>query len=363
MSATLDGVLAPDPALPTRDELLLPAAPGVEVVRIKYRVGESLRVLYRCHEQLHTVRATADGRLRWWRFPDDRRLRCIADVIEPTAAMRQLVGGRSWARSEVAEYAPERSLTARLIAGDGTTSGYLKLYAPGSVDVGALARRYAHVAARATAPAPLGWRDDVLVLTAMPGRHSPGDPATAARLGAAIARLHELAPPAGTPPFERLRARRLNGAVAAIGAARPDVVGTLRELHRRLDARRPGGPPVLLHGDCHPKNLLVDGADVALIDLDQAGTGPAAADIGSYLARLRLATVVGRHTRDEEAAMATAFLAGYDAVRPQPDEHALRWHTAAALLAEQSLRGVNRVRRDVLVQLPAVLRAAVEVAP
>jgi Ser/Thr protein kinase RdoA (MazF antagonist) len=150
--------------------------------------------------------------------------------------------------------------------------------------------------------------------------------------------------------------------VAAIGAARPDVADELHELRRRLAARRPGGLTVLLHGDCHPKNLLVDDADVALIDLDQAGLGPAAADIGSYLARLRLATVVGRQSPEEEATMATAFLAGYDAVRPQPTEDALRWHLAAALLAEQSLRGVNRVRSDVLVHLPGVLAAAAEVA-
>jgi aminoglycoside phosphotransferase len=310
---------------------------------------------------LKTVRATADGRCRSWRFPDDRRLVGIADVIAATGAGRELIGGRSWVRSELAEYAPERSLTARLVAADGTASGYLKLYAPGSRDVGALVRRYAHVASHVAAPAPIGWRDDALVLTAMPGRPSPADPATAALLGAAIARLHELAPPAGTPRFGRLVDGRLDGAAAAIATARPDVGDVVRRLRDRLSAHRPAGPGVLLHGDCHPKNLLVDGRHVALIDLDQAGIGPAAADVGSYLARLRLATVLGRHDPADEVAMATAFLAGYHAVRPQPGEHALRWHTAAALLAEQSLRAVNRVRTDVLASLPAVLAAAVEV--
>jgi aminoglycoside phosphotransferase (APT) family kinase protein len=285
----------------------------------------------------------------------------IADVMAPSASMRELVGGRSWVRTEVAEYAPERSLTARLVAADGSSSAYLKLYAPRSVDVELLGRRYEHVAAHLAAPTPIARRHDVLVLTAVAGRPSPADPATAARLGAAIARLHEVAPPVGTPPFARLGRRRLDGAVAAVVTARPDVAAALHELRRRLDVRHTAGSAVLLHGDCHPKNLLVDGAAVALIDLDQAGIGPAAADIGSYLARLRLATVVGRQTREEEVAMATAFLAGYDAVRPQPGEDALRWHTAAALLAEQSLRGVNRVRTDVLVHLPAVLAAALEV--
>jgi hypothetical protein len=362
VNADVAQLLAPDPALPMRDELLAPDRPDVVVARVKYRVGESLRVLYRGGDGMTTVRATADGRCRWWRFPDDRRLVGIGDVMAPTAAMRDLVGAGSWARTEVAEYAPERSMTARLVAADGTTSAYLKLYAPGSVDVGMLAARYEHVGASIAAPIPIARRDHVLVLTPMPGRHSPADPATAARLGTAIARLHEVTPPGGTPPFERLGRRRLDGAVDAIAAARPDVADALHELRRRLGAWRPRDPAVLLHGDCHPKNLLV-GTEVALIDLDQAGLGPAAADIGSYLARLRLATVVGRQTPAAEAAMATVFLAGYDAVRPQPSEGSLRWHIAAALLAEQSLRGVNRVRTDVLVHLPAVLAAALEVAP
>jgi aminoglycoside phosphotransferase len=363
VSTGVAALLAPDPALPTRDELLAPADPDVEVARVKYRVGESLRVLYRRGDELVSVRATADGRCRWWRFPDDRRLVGIADVMAPSAALRELVGRRSWARTEVAEYAPERSLTARLVAGDGTTSGYLKRYAPGSVDVAALAARYQHVGAHIAAPVPIAWRADVLVLTAMAGRHSPAVASTAARLGAAIARLHELVPPAGTPTFQRLGGRRLDGAVAVIAAARPDVAGVLHDLRRRLAAWRSGGPGVLLHGDCHPKNLLVDGDAVALIDLDQAGVGEAAADIGSYLARLRLATALGRQTPEEAAAMATAFVAGYDAVRPQPSADELRWHVAAALLAEHSLRAVNRVRTDVLAQLPAVLAAAIEVAP
>src|ERR1044072_1869739 len=82
------GLLAPDPALPMRDELLAPDSPDVEVVRCKYRVGESLRVLYRRQDQLLTVRATADGRCRWWRFPDDRRLDRIGEVTAPSAVMR-----------------------------------------------------------------------------------------------------------------------------------------------------------------------------------------------------------------------------------------------------------------------------------
>jgi len=82
---------------------------------------------------------------------------------------------------------------------------------------------------------------------------------------------------------------------------------------------------------------------VALIDLDQAGIGPAAADVGSLLARLVSTRVVdGTDTGD----LSAAFLDGYAEVRPIPEAQALVWHTSAAMLAEVAMRAVNRVRPE-----------------
>jgi aminoglycoside phosphotransferase len=361
-------LLAPDPALPQRDELLCPASPDVEVVRCKYRVGESLRVLYRVDgDRLVTVRVRAGGRPQWWVFPDDRRLTGVADVMAPSAVLRALPGGRSWVASEVAEYAPERSLTARALDGDGRATAYVKLYAPGSRDVAALARRYRHASVNADAPAPLGWRGDVLVLDVAPGRRWADVPqaeavAVVGRLGAAIARLHGATPPAGTPSFGRLGTARLDGAVAAVSAARPDVAGALGAVRSRLAGRRiDDRAAVLLHGDCHPKNALDDGHRLTLIDLDQAGTGPAAADLGSFLARLRVGVITGQHTAADERSLAAAFLVGYASRRPVPSCGDLASHTAAAVLAEQAVRAVNRVRPAVLSRLAEVVDAAGEV--
>jgi Ser/Thr protein kinase RdoA (MazF antagonist) len=362
-------LLAPDPALPKRDELLAPAAPDVEVLRCKYRVGESLRVLYRSGGRLATVRLRPGGLTRWWAFPDDRRLTGIASVMAPTDVQRGLAGGRPWAGSEVAEYAPERSLTVRALDAAGRPCAYVKLYAPGSQNVAALARRYGAVAAALDAPAPLGRSEDALALDVAPGRRWADVPdldasPVVARLGAAIARLHDVAAPAGTPPFGRLGPDRLSAAVAAIGAARPDVAAPLAAAHRLLEAARPAvTDPVLLHGDCHPKNALDDGHRLWLVDLDQAGTGPAAADVGSFLARLRVATLIGRQPAAVERSLADAFLAGYADHRRLPSCAALAWHTAAALVAEQAVRAVNRVRPAVLARLADVLAAASEVAP
>jgi aminoglycoside phosphotransferase len=359
-------LLAPDPALAARDELLVPRD-GAEVVRCKYRVGESLRVLYRVGDDLRTVRLAAGGRQRWWTFPDDRRLRGVAELMTAAPSVRRLLAGRSWVASEIAEYAPERSLTVRAVGADGAPSGYVKLYAPGTRDVAGLAARYAAVAAVVDAPAPLAWGAEVLALAALPGLRWADVSSTRAatvveHLGAAIAALHDVPPPPGTPRFTRLDSSRLDAAASAIAAARPDVAPALRALRRRLAVTRPAGGAVLLHGDCHPKNALVDGDRLGLIDLDQAGTGPAAADLGSFLARLRVATIVGQRTPGAEAELVAAFLAGYDGVRPRPSPRSLRWHTAAALIGEQAVRAVNRVRPDVLTSLPTVVAAAVEEA-
>lgn len=382
-------LLAADPALPERDALLDPARVaarlGVErcrLVRAKYRIGESLRVVYRipgCSEAgagaLVSARAVPGpgGGARWWTFPDDRRLRGVEELLRPPAAVAALAraGGR-WVASEVAEYAPERSLTLRAVDAGGGTVAYAKTYAPGTVDVAALARRYDAVAAGLAAtglpvrsPRALGRSGPrhLLVLEAMPGERwadvEGGAPAPVLhRLGQAVAAVHTLPPPAGLRSFGRLAVPRVVHSGELVAAARPDVAGPLAAVTTALAGAVPAGGAVLLHGDCHPKNALVGTDGLALVDLDQAGTGPAAADAGSLLARLRLAVVLGDEDAATVARLAGAFLDGYESVRPLPPEPALRWHTSAALVAEQAMRAVNRVRPRVLARLDAVVDAA-----
>jgi aminoglycoside phosphotransferase (APT) family kinase protein len=361
--------LAPDPVLPGRDDLLDPAT----LVRAKYRIGESLRVVHRVDGGLVSTRLFPGRRVERWAFPDDRRLRGLADVLRPPADVAGLAGGR-WVRSEVAEYAPERSLTVRCADAAGATVAYAKAYAPGTVDVAALAARYAAVAdgLRGTglpvaSPRPLGWSAErhLLVLEAMPGERWGDLPAERLRpalglLGRAVAAVHGLDVP-GLRPFGRLAVPRVTRSAALVAAARPDLAGPLAEVAAALaGGPPPGDPAVALHGDCHPKNALVGGGRLALVDLDQAGCGPAAADVGSLLARLRLAALLGDADPGDQARLAAAFLDGYAAVRTPPPPGSLAWHTAAALVAEQAVRAVNRVRRHVLPVLDRVVAAAAD---
>ena len=178
------------------------------------------------------------------------------------------------------------------------------------------------------------------------------------RFGTALAALHSLPVPAGLPRFTRLDAARQAPAAELIGRARPDVAAAADRLAADLVAAAPAaGDDVVLHGDVHLKNGLAQGRRVALIDLDQAGLGPAAADLGSALAGLRYHHLVG----DEVARggrVQRALLDGYADARDLPAAATLRWHIAAALLSERALRAVNRIRPDGLALLGAVLSDA-----
>jgi Ser/Thr protein kinase RdoA (MazF antagonist) len=177
--------------------------------------------------------------------------------------------------------------------------------------------------------------------------------------GAALATLHALPVPPGLRRFVRLAPRVQGRAAEIIAVARPDVAISAARLAGELAGRPPApdGPPVCLHGDVHLKNGLLQSGRVALIDLDQAGSGPAAADLGSAIAGLRYQAILDADGGRADT-LEHALLDGYAARRALPDDAALRWHVAAALLSERALRAVNRIRPDGLVHLATVLAEA-----
>jgi aminoglycoside phosphotransferase len=422
--------LASDPALPARDELLDPMlvadllsaslgstssgagrldVSGAELIRVKYRIGESLRVLYSVNvagsSQLVTGRMFAGGQsaavhlkaartplpsggLRataldvdrdtvWWSFPNDRRLVGLDAVLSPArlpSGLRDGVG--DWSTSAVVQYAPERSVTLKALDPAGQILAFVKCYAPNTQDVAGLAARYDFFAARLRtadhslrSPRALAHSVDrgLLLLEPMPGQSWPDCDRSSAvdalrSLGHAIAVVH--ATPLGGWIATGVRLGRLDLAHVVragelISEALPDVAAAAGKLTHRLAADPPEPQvPVLLHGDCHPGNVLVASHLVSLIDIDQAETGPAAADIGSLLARLAYGAVLGETDLPTAALMANAFLEGYAQVRALPDDRTLDWYAAAALLTERSLRAVNRIRPEALEKLPELIGAA-----
>lgn len=407
-------LLAPDPAVPMRDALLdaprmaallgrrLTGTPATgERVNAKYRVGESLRVVYRLETSAGTrtvagrtfpgrsakaFRRAADAAIPldgmppvlhlpeldavFWTFPNDRRLQRLG-LLAGGPALDRLIGGTD-VRTRLVAYAPERAATAECLGAGSGVLAYLKLHwdAAERERAGAEAAFAAigdsHPRLRVPRVLAASAADGALVLEPLPGRRLDGltqdelGPALRA-LGAALATLHHEAPlPAR--PFDRIDGSRLAEAVAVIGRARPGCRAAAERLHARLLERSPDGQAqvVHLHGDANLRNALYDGRRIALVDLEDAAAGPAAADLGFVLAGQLAAHVQGDTTAATRAALGRALLDGYAEVAPPPAKPCLRWHTAATTLARIAVPAVGRVRPAALASLEPLLHVAAE---
>ena len=123
-----------------------------------------------------------------------------------------------------------------------------------------------------------------------------------------------------------------------IARARPDAEAAAERLLARLVALAEDRPAVTLHGDANLRNalLLADG-EVALLDLEHLSQ-PAPPRPTSARSSPACSP---RGARREAAA---ALLRGYGEVARTPDRAALRWHTAASVLARVALPAVSRFR-------------------
>lgn len=369
-------------------------------LRAKYRVGDSLRVLYRIRtgNRYHTVaaRAFVEGRSKqayeravlgavsgdflrpvahdagletvFWTFPNDRRIGGLRALTSIPAELSQLFAP-AWTRSRVVAYAPEKCATAQCLDDRSRVLAYAKVYAREDgqriFDIyNALRQTQTSETRGIRLPRAFAYReaDHMLLLEAVEGRRIAdlhGDELLHGyrRLGLALAALHDLPLPDGLPTFKRLDLQRIRRATRIVGQARPDVQREAHDLANELSLRwEPSGmAPVCLHGDVHPKNGIMRGDRLTLIDLDQAAAGNAAADLGSLLAGLAYNHRAGLLSRQVARELGDAFLNGYASLRQLPEHTALQWHTAAALLAERALRAINRIRPEGLRCLPELL--------
>ncbi len=284
---------ASDPALPQRDLLLDPDSVAEQLGRIshhdasidscslrrvKYRIGESLRVVYdvvadgrrfvmsartfdNSAEVFRAAESNADRVLGlpgvahdprtstvWWTLPNDRKLRNLGTLLDPPVRVRRS-SGVAWDQSELVEYAPEKSATVRLVDAHGQVSGFAKAYLDrDALDV---ANQYNRIAASIAlldgirTPRALGWArpDRIIVLEPMRGRAwtqmpSEVQPMAMHQLGTALANIHGLPTDFGRGPFQRYRPARVLNSADLVSVARPDVA---RALHSVRDQPPIGG--------------------------------------------------------------------------------------------------------------------------
>ena len=402
-------LLAADSGVPQRDVLLNVAAMQRHLSplfsgniglphakRIKYRPGESLRVVYSVPRQgaadaMVTARTVPQGSkptddcaarsgascsaigTRFWTFPNDRRLSHIGAMLRPRADLSQALGGE-WVESRVAGYAPEKAVVVACLDRHRRTIAYAKHYVS-LADARRAYRLHADLwrlsaggrpPLRLPRPLALDDRWHLVITECATGARltdvpsSDEEPALA-RLGAATARFHQIPVPDGVPAFERFTAASLAQAAEIVARACPVAACDVRTVVNALAVfESDDDERVVLHGDLHLKNAMADGDSVWLIDLDQASTGPAAAEIGSVLALVRSRVAAGLLTPGLGDRLEGAFLAGYAATRPLPSARSISRFTAAALVAERAARAVSRVRRPLLRRMAAVIAQARE---
>lgn len=132
------------------------------------------------------------------------------------------------------------------------------------------------------------------------------DPATAATAGRLLARTHAL-DPAGLRDPKRLEELRLGPYLRTAAQRLPEHADALNTIADRL-AR---GSSCLVHGDYSPKNLLVDGERVTVLDWEVAHAGDPMFDIGFLLTHLICKAIVMPQHRDALHRCADAFLEAY----------------------------------------------------
>lgn len=314
----------------------------------------------------------------WW-WPNDAKLQAPA-VLADTARLHgqvlpPLVDALSSGRGvlvdqalHIAQYVPEHRLCARvdLRWREGNQTVARSVYAKASREPDA-ATAHGYLRSLQASPA---WQAGQLCTPqallcqpeadlhwqqALPGQallDLPDPPAALRRhapaLGRQLAALH--ATPVATA--RTLDADGLRQALAEVvrlladglPAARATLLRTEAALARGLH-HLAGEPPATLHGDLHPRNILVDGDRLSLIDLDGLRRGPALLELGAWVAdslyRTRLA---GPAQRPDPAAWQALLDAYASAGGRRPPPAALAWATAWQLLVQRVWRCVVNLK-------------------
>lgn len=246
------------------------------------------------------VLTSGDLQVGVWRYPFDPALPGLADAVhEDRMAVRlSAVGPGPW-RCKVVAYRPGRR--AVVLAESASQRVFVKVLRPAKAAALMLRHQRLHAAGL---PVPEVLAADLdagfLVLDALGGELLRdrllriGRP-RAVLPGSSVTALGELLEVLGQVELDGEPARRrplddVAGHVEVLAAILPDEAGHVRELLDRLRVHDAGdadavGAGCTVHGDLHDAQLMVDadGRLCGLLDLDDAGRGARADDLGNLL--------------------------------------------------------------------------------
>jgi aminoglycoside phosphotransferase (APT) family kinase protein len=306
-------------------------------------------------------------------LPNDARLRRARWYLTPRKLKRTLCdldhGGQTLSGSAtsvtVLTYKPERRIVARIDLGyrDGHRTAVLMRYAtrshaPALASIAAHLRHHGVATARPIAQLERGavGIDEFLDGVDLPRAAASGPaPQIAEAVADQIAAFHRVAPPSGVAV--RPRDRELAAALESLAWLRVrrfagrGLAATVGRGLVSASTRAAVAPAVLVHGDLHDRNVLVDvtaagGPTAAVIDLERVAVGEAALDLGRLLAAGITGSLLTRPSSTDLAVIAgivDGVIARGDHVVDDPAAlafHVAKEMVAAALTAARHLETV-----------------------
>ena len=277
-------------------------------------------------------------------FPNDLKLAAVqylADAAQRKRVLRELLPDfpNLWqAELHCLRYRPERRYVAELRAADGTRAllkAYTaRAYSRGKHNAQAFASRGLLRVAKL-----LGSSDQhrLLAFEWLPGRlllercaGPEWDRAAVTATGAALAMLHEQDGAALCCWTREGEAKDLLSLAAEIGFICPQLARRATELARCLALKLSREPAVrcAVHGDFSANQVLVSDGSVAIVDLDWAGHGDPADDLGNFLAQAERNALRGELPRERVASLRAALLDGYSQGTHQPAPARVGLYTA-----------------------------------
>ena len=310
-------------------------------------------------------------------FPNDRRMASLLRIAEPDrldSLLKDLLPTsehlRAGARIEPLAYRPEHSFVARLVSRDGhqavlkfpgdrsykSMSFRTERFGGGTVRVAALLGCSDHHRAQV-----FEWLDGRVLKDAL--QDSAFDIHTMRLVGAALADFHAHVRPGLIEITPAMMREALQAHTAAISTLCPHLAELAHGLSRLL-----GDPPAdeprvhrRLHGDFHPRQILISGQTVAFLDLGDGLVGHPTIDLGLFLAHLEREAIRRKLGGNWVEHLAAAFLNGYEAAGGIPLRKWMRRALARGLfcLAPHSFR---HRELDWTAQMTQLLERAQEVA-
>lgn len=316
----------------------------------------------------------------WW--PNDSKLGTAAALLGGNSQARQTVisellatlpdsrGELVWHEIHLAQVVPEHRACARVeLAYRATSSGpvlhrtvyvkaEVKAQTCGAVThavMQALHRGPAQTEGRLLTPQPLLWQaqlglhwQDALPGTPLLDAACEVSTAAARQVGSGLAGLHATPVPTQRGVSAAELRERLGLVADTLIAVEPRweravraLAGTLAQgIDAACDARS-----VTLHGDLHPRNVLLVGDRLGFIDLGEVRLGPAIADLGDWIADALYRALLGGQSAANALTACRALLRAYaGASGTSCEESALAWSTAYSLLCQRAWRCVVNLK-------------------